>query len=320
MNSLLTRLLICLFLPGGSFAARAFAIEAPAVHLLPSAQVTGEGIYLSQIAVSNLAVALPQIRLSDAPPFGQAVILSRTELIKVMQKAAPDFVFTNWTGAERIRITRLSRTLKETELKDELTVLLQREHVRNKGDLELHFSRPWAPVAVPDEPLTFKILEMPNGGVTANFIVRFEITTTRENVGAWQATLAAKIWRETWVARSPLKTDQLFSQADVVQERRDLLTLRDTPLSITQPENTIEIAENIGAGGPIYARSVRIRPVVHRGQLVEAQLQDGTMLISLKVEVLENGAPGQVVRVRNPQSRREFRGKVQNEQTILIPL
>ena len=275
---------------------------------------------MSQIAVSNLAVALPQIRLSDAPAFGQAVVLSRTELIKVMQKAAPDFVFTNWTGAERIRITRLSRTLKETELKDELTVLLQREHVRNKGDLELHFSRPWAPVAVPDEPLTFKILEMPNSDVSANFIVRFEISTAREKVGAWQAALTAKIWRETWVARSALKTDQLFSQADVVQERRDLLTLRDTPLSITQPENTIEIAENIAAGGPIYARSVRIRPVVHRGQLVEAQLQDGTMLISLKVEVLENGAPGQMVRVRNPQSRREFRGKVQNEQTILIPL
>ena len=96
--------------------------------------------------------------------------------------------------------------------------------------------------------------------------------------------------------------------------------LHDAPLSISQPEMAIEIAENINPGGPVYARSVRIRPVVHRGQVVEAQLQDGTMLISLKVEVLENGAPGQLVRVRNPQSRREFRGKVQNEQTILIPL
>jgi flagella basal body P-ring formation protein FlgA len=248
------------------------------------------------------------------------VVLTRTELIKVMQKTAPDFVFTNWTGAERIRITRFSRALKENELKDELTALLQREHVRNKGDLELRFSRPWATIAVPDEPFTLKVLEMPTSGVTANFIVRFEINTARENVGAWQASLTAKIWREIWVARSALKTDQLFSQADVVQERRDLLALRDAPLSITQPENTIEIAENIAAGGPIYTRSVRIRPVVHRGQLVEAQLQDGTMQISLRVEVLENGAPGQVVRVRNPQSRREFRGKVQNEQTILIPL
>ena len=42
------------------------------------------------------------------------------------------------------------------------------------------------------------------------------------------------------------------------------------------------------------------------------------MTISLKVEVLEEGAVGQSVRVRNPVSKREFRGKVQNEQTILV--
>src|SRR4051794_38364900 len=55
--------ILLLFLPGGSFAARAFAAEAPAIHLLASVQVTGEGIFLAQIAATNLAVALPQIRL-----------------------------------------------------------------------------------------------------------------------------------------------------------------------------------------------------------------------------------------------------------------
>jgi flagella basal body P-ring formation protein FlgA len=42
------------------------------------------------------------------------------------------------------------------------------------------------------------------------------------------------------------------------------------------------------------------------------------MEISLKVEILEDGAKGQQVRVRNPQSKREFRGKVENENTITI--
>jgi flagella basal body P-ring formation protein FlgA len=35
---------------------------------------------------------------------------------------------------------------------------------------------------------------------------------------------------------------------------------------------------------------------------------------------LEEGVPGQLVRVRNLQSRRELRGKVQDEQTIIISL
>ena len=65
---------------------------------------------------------------------------------------------------------------------------------------------------------------------------------------------------------------------------------------------------------------MRLRPVLHRGQIVEALVRDGTLTVSLKVEVLENGLPGQIVRVRNVQSRREFRGKVQNEQTIIVSL
>jgi flagella basal body P-ring formation protein FlgA len=40
----------------------------------------------------------------------------------------------------------------------------------------------------------------------------------------------------------------------------------------------------------------------------------------MKVEVLEDGVPGQVIRIRNPQTRRELRGKVQNEQTVVVSL
>jgi flagella basal body P-ring formation protein FlgA len=40
----------------------------------------------------------------------------------------------------------------------------------------------------------------------------------------------------------------------------------------------------------------------------------------MKVEVLEDGAPGQIIRARNPISRRDVSGKVLNEQTILVTL
>ncbi len=54
--------------------------------------------------------------------------------------------------------------------------------------------------------------------------------------------------------------------------------------------------------------------------MVEGVYQDGSLSISLKVETLEDGLPGQTVRVRNPKTKRELYGKVQNEQTVLIAL
>ena len=44
------------------------------------------------------------------------------------------------------------------------------------------------------------------------------------------------------------------------------------------------------------------------------------MVLTVKVEVLEDGLPGQTIRVRNLKSKREFRGKVQNEETIHVTL
>ena len=63
-----------------------------------------------------------------------------------------------------------------------------------------------------------------------------------------------------------------------------------------------------------------MRPVVQRGQVVDGLVRDGAMNISLKVEVLADGLPGQTVRVRNPKTKREFYAKVQDEQTVLIHL
>ena len=56
------------------------------------------------------------------------------------------------------------------------------------------------------------------------------------------------------------------------------------------------------------------------GKLADAIITDGAMTLSVKVEILEDGLPGQTIRVRNLKSKREFRGKVQNEETIHVTL
>ena len=70
----------------------------------------------------------------------------------------------------------------------------------------------------------------------------------------------------------------------------------------------------------LLARQVRVRPVLQRGRVVDGVYKDGMLSISLKVETLEDGSPGQIVRVRNPKTRRELYGKVENEETVLISL
>jgi flagella basal body P-ring formation protein FlgA len=151
-------------------------------------------------------------------------------------------------------------------------------------------------------------------------VTRFELWEAGELVGNWQAVLQAKVWRPVPVAQSLLVRGQLLRDADITLERRDVLLLRDTCLEFPISDPDLEVAERIQAGMPVSNREVRERPLVQRGHLVEAVYQDGALSSARKVEILEDGARGQVIRVRNPKTRRELLGKVQNEQTVLISL
>ena len=312
-------LIFLVWLTGG-FIFRMAAGEPSGLFLQPAVQVDGEGVFLSQVLAVPSNAALPVVRLAAAPAFGQAAVLGRAQIQQAILQLAPELATTNWAGAERVRVTRRARVFRETDLKELLTGVLQQEYVKDRGELELRLTRSWTAVSLPDEPLTLKILDLPTSGVSPMFIVRFELRAAREVLGSWQAPVQARIWKEIWVAHAPLKRGQSLRDDDLVRERRDVLTLRDPLADLSTDDGTLELGENVQAGVPLLARVLKIKPLVHRGQSADALLQDGALAITMKVEILEDGIPGQIVRARNPQSRREIRGKVINEQTILISL
>jgi flagella basal body P-ring formation protein FlgA len=209
-------------------------------------------------------------------------------------------------------------TLAEADVLSLLTATLQRESVKDLGELELRTLQPWKSVSVPDGPLTLRLLDLPNMGVTSAFIVRFELCATNQTLGAWQLPVQGHIWREVWVARSPLKRGELVCDSDVARERRDILSLHEPLAEFAAGDTTLEIAESVQAGTPLLARCVRAHPVMRRGQMADALVQDGTLSITLKVEVLQDGVPGQIIRVRNAQTRRDILGKVLNDQTLIV--
>jgi len=213
-----------------------------------------------------------------------------------------------------------SNVVDEAELKDLLTAALQKDYIRDAGQLELRLTRPWTALTATHLPVTVNILDVPTTGVSPNFIVRFELRDAGDSLGVWQMPVQAHVWRDVWVARSPLKPGELLTEVDRARERRDILAMRDSGLGDIADESLYQMAEYVPTGAPLYASSIKLRTLVRRGQLAEAVVQDGALSVSLKVEVLEDGVLGQYVLVRNPVSKREFRGKVQDEQTILVDL
>lgn len=314
-------LVLCLqWVTGTWLVARANAPQSSPLVLPARIQTTGEGVYLRDLIPTATDAEFPHVRLFAAPTFGKALTLTRAQISQAIQQQVPDLTVTNWTGAERVLVTRRTRTLSESEVLEWLTTTLQKEHVKERGQLELRFTRPWVDAAIPDEALTLRVVDLPTAGLSASCIVRFELRNESETIGTWQAAVQTRIWRDVLVARSPLSRGMLASHADIGTERRDVLTNRDALVALPGAAEILEITGNVSAGSTLTARSLRFRPVVNRGKVVDAIVQNGALQISMRVEVLEDGLPGQTIRVRNPKTKREFRGTVQNEQTIYVSL
>ena len=224
------------------------------------------------------------------------------------------------TNASTNSVTRQPRRLEEDELRKLLTDFLNEKSGENGAEWELRLARPWTPLPVPEGPLKIEILEPALNRIASTSILRVELRAGRQLAGTWQVPVNARLWRKVMVAESALQRGQLLSDAALTLERRDVLTLRDPLYELPSAAAAYELAESVAVGAPMTARAFRLKPVVFRGKTVTAMMTDNALTISLKVEVLEEGVPGQLVRVRNLQSRRELRGKVQDEQTIIISL
>jgi flagella basal body P-ring formation protein FlgA len=308
------------YLAAGHLSAVQAAGQTNVWRVLSVAQSDESGVYLDQIVASDSGANVPHLRLAGSPSAGRVLTLARSQIMELL-KQQPDIDFSGaLTGADIVKVSRRMRKLEETELRELMSATLQKDVVRERGELELQFTRPWAPLTIPDDPVRLRISDLPLSGISGNFIARFEISAGNAVIGNWNMSVQARVWREIWVTKGGASRGQLVRDADLALERRDVLTIKEE-LAVLDPEDTRrELARNAPAGSPIYARMLRLRPVVHRGQIVEAFVEDGALQIGAKVEVLEDGVPGQFVRVRNVQSRREFKGKVKDEETVLVVL
>jgi flagella basal body P-ring formation protein FlgA len=312
----------------GATAFSTRADDADAWQLLPEAKVDGSGIFLSQIVVpatsSSAAhtsnVVLPHLRLAAAPSLGQTASLSRDQIITLARASFPELDTTNWTGPARVRVSRATRPLDASELARLLTETLQRDEVKDQGELELHLTHQLPAALIPEEGVTVKITELPSTGVGPNFIIHCELWNGSEHVSDWSVAAQAHVWRDIPVADAPLSRGILLKDAPISLQRRDVLLFRDACTNFPTDDTSLEISENIAAGLPVLNRAIRTRPAVLRGRLVDGIFQQGALTIALKVEPLEDGLPGQTIRIRNPKTNRELYGKVKNDQTILITL
>ena len=79
-----------------------------------------------------------------------------------------------------------------------------------------------------------------------------------------------------------------------------------------------ELARAVYPGRPISWGDLAPRAMVRKGELVDVVVREGALSISMRAMATGTGALGDIVVVRNLQSKREFPAEVIDEKTVQV--
>ena len=186
------------------------------------------------------------------------------------------------------------------------------------GELKLTLARTWEPVRLPADDLFLAVTELPVGGVSGAFFIRVKASSGGAVVAEWQLPLRAQLWQSVWVAATRLERGQALDRTVLGVQKVDVLRERVPLIPAESDPSSFDVTQSIPAGRPLTRRDVIERPVVRKGQVVEVVAQQGLLAVIMKALALESGAAGDLIKLRNLDSRKEFTGQVLHESKVQV--
>jgi flagella basal body P-ring formation protein FlgA len=187
-----------------------------------------------------------------------------------------------------------------------------------KGELKLSLAQPWKPVKLPANDFVLTIPETPSGGISGTFLVHVRATSGGQLIGDWQIPMRAQLWQEVWTAGRRLDRGQPLDRELLTPQKVDVLRESQPLLSADIDPSTLELVQTVAASRAVAKRDVIARPLVRRGHIVEVVALHAGLSITMKALALENGAAGELIKLRNLQSRREFSGQILDENKVQV--
>lgn len=194
---------------------------------------------------------------------------------------------------------------------DELAAQLS-THFLPEGQLTLEWARP-RPAAA-SAPATLEVLNFP-ASLAPQLVLRLRVAGEHGPV-EHSVIVRAQLWRDGYAIREPAVRDEPVIPSTLETVRYD--ALRDRDVVGASDDLDLVYTRSVPAGRLLTWRDVGRRPLVRRGQLIEVAASDGALTVTLRAIALADGGRGEIVRVRNPDSRKEFSAQVVAEARALV--
>ena len=163
-----------------------------------------------------------------------------------------------------------------------------------------------------------ELVDTPARLSSATMLLRFRLHaedgSSRLHVFSFRAEVLTDVW---FTQRRAIAGEQLGA-LDLTLREVDLL--REPKAVPADPAllSRYEIARPISEARPITWNDITPRALVRKGQMVEVIASQGTLRITMKGQAVRSGALGEIVTIRNLESKRDFSAEVIDENKVRV--
>jgi len=187
-----------------------------------------------------------------------------------------------------------------------------------EGTLSIEALVPWKTLQVRDSRWKADITRVSAQSIQPRMTVNFRIVCGDEMVGEYQIQLNCSVMREVFVSARRFNRADSISTGDFQIQTRDVLDITGTPVRVSNNLDGQQTRNTISEGQVLCTRDIEEKPLVHRGQIVEAIAIEGKMRIAVKAVAMEDGREGDLISVRNSSSNKDIQAKILNDHTVQV--
>jgi flagella basal body P-ring formation protein FlgA len=228
----------------------------------------------------------------------------------------------NADGSPRAQVARIITTETPQKLTEmELVQGIQSDLPKRydiQGDLRVTLQRRWVPLQLPSSDFFAECVQLPPTGLASSMNVIVRGVSGGKIIGEWPLQIKVELYQKVWVAAQRLDAGHLLEQGLVTAQPMDVLRETVPPISVEREIAGFELAQSVSKGRPVTRRDLVERPLVKRGQFVDAFAGEGGFSVRMRALAMEGGAAGTVIRVKNLDTKKEFYAQIINENQVQV--
>jgi flagella basal body P-ring formation protein FlgA len=291
------------------------------LELRQEALISHQRVTLSDVAVLHTrgaqSQAMGSIPLGRAPRIGQVERLSRAQIEQAIRRHHGVPVTPSWTGAASVALRTQAQMVSGQDIRQTALDAVRAQYRAEGTALAVELALPLSDYEVPIGVITIKVRPLPPAGERGGrMAVWVDLYVQGEMYRSVVVQLAVSLRRQAYVALHSIAPGATATAQDFVLRDADVDT--SPGVAVNEPLLPFRAARVIRAGEPLTAAAMLSSGSFMRGDRVKLQVRSGLIGIEMAGVAMDDGQPGQLLRVRPTNGRDIVTGRVSQSGAVIL--